>query len=275
MSSDQLIPPTETTYFMRARGKIFGPFSVDQLQTLRRRGQLSRVHEVSIDRDNWRPASSYPELFEDAGAPVISVPAVISETLFQAESPPNFQEGNTPPDLNATEWFYSIDGRQYGPVGQEELRRLVKEEEVLGNDLVWNSSMSEWTPSAEIRELQPRKQKKKQTTAASTKETDFRHSANHAFCTACGSPVHIRAEVCPECGVRQRMGYGGKTRMNAALLALFLGGLGAHRFYLGQTFLGLMYILFCWTFIPAIVAFVEGIAFLCQSDYSFDRQYNE
>lgn len=63
--------------------------------------------------------------------------------------------------------------------------------------------------------------------------------------------------------------------MNAALLALFLGGLGVHRFYLGQPFVGLIYLLFCWTFIPAIVAFVEGIVFLCQSDQSFNRTYNE
>ena len=41
------------------------------------------------------------------------------------------------------------------------------------------------------------------------------------------------------------------------LLALFLGGFGAHRFYLGQVGWGLLYLLFCFTFIPALVSFVE------------------
>ena len=41
------------------------------------------------------------------------------------------------------------------------------------------------------------------------------------------------------------------------LLALFLGGLGAHRFYLGQVGLGVLYLVFVWTFVPSIVAFVE------------------
>ena len=43
----------------------------------------------------------------------------------------------------------------------------------------------------------------------------------------------------------------------AILLAFIIGGLGAHHFYLGKTGLGILYALFCWTFIPSIVAFVE------------------
>ena len=41
------------------------------------------------------------------------------------------------------------------------------------------------------------------------------------------------------------------------LLALFLGGFGGHRFYMGQIVSGVIYALFFWTFIPAIIAFVE------------------
>lgn len=42
------------------------------------------------------------------------------------------------------------------------------------------------------------------------------------------------------------------------LLALFLGGLGAHRFYMGDVGLGILYVIFVWTFIPALIAFVEA-----------------
>lgn len=43
----------------------------------------------------------------------------------------------------------------------------------------------------------------------------------------------------------------------AILLAFFLGSFGAHRFYLGEIGLGILYVCFCWTFIPHIVALVE------------------
>lgn len=47
------------------------------------------------------------------------------------------------------------------------------------------------------------------------------------------------------------------------LLALLLGGLGAHRFYMNQIGWGLLYLAFCWTLIPMLVALVE--AFLMPS----------
>lgn len=43
----------------------------------------------------------------------------------------------------------------------------------------------------------------------------------------------------------------------AVLLALFLGGLGAHRFYMGEIGLGLLYFVFSWTFVPSFVALIE------------------
>jgi TM2 domain-containing membrane protein YozV len=38
--------------------------------------------------------------------------------------------------------------------------------------------------------------------------------------------------------------------------------------------MGIIYILACWTLIPAIVAFVEAIVFLTMSDEAFDAKYN-
>jgi len=66
----------------------------------------------------------------------------------------------------------------------------------------------------------------------------------------------------------------GLSRTTAILLAFFLGGVGGHKFYLGQVGLGILYLFFFWTFIPAFVAFIELIVLLTQSDEKFDRQYN-
>lgn len=65
-----------------------------------------------------------------------------------------------------------------------------------------------------------------------------------------------------------------KDKVTAALLAFFLGGIGVHRFYLGQTGLGFLCLIFCWTLIPAFIAFIDFIIFLTMSTQSFDLKYN-
>ncbi|MDT8206747.1 TM2 domain-containing protein [Serratia nevei] len=65
-----------------------------------------------------------------------------------------------------------------------------------------------------------------------------------------------------------------KDKLAGALLAIFLGGLGIHKFYLGMKWWGLFYLLFCWTGIPAIVGFIEGIIYLFQSEEKFNQKYN-
>jgi TM2 domain-containing membrane protein YozV len=96
------------------------------------------------------------------------------------------------------------------------------------------------------------------------------------YCRDCGSVINSQAEICPKCGVRQRMQVlaSSRNRTSAALFALFLGGIGAHRFYLGQPGLGILYLVFFWTFIPAFVGFIEGIVYLSMSDQSFNARYN-
>lgn len=61
-----------------------------------------------------------------------------------------------------------------------------------------------------------------------------------------------------------------KDKTTAGILAIFLGGLGIHRFYLGHIGKGIIYLLFCWTFIPSVIALIEGIGFLTMSDDQFN-----
>lgn len=65
-----------------------------------------------------------------------------------------------------------------------------------------------------------------------------------------------------------------KSKTTAILLCLFLGGFGAHRFYLGQSGVGLMYLIFCWTLIPALLALIDFIRLLLMSDEEFNQKYN-
>ena len=65
-----------------------------------------------------------------------------------------------------------------------------------------------------------------------------------------------------------------KNKIVAGLLGIFLGGFGIHKFYLGSVGIGILYLLFCWTGIPAIVGFIEGIIYLCTDDQSFSAKYD-
>ena len=66
----------------------------------------------------------------------------------------------------------------------------------------------------------------------------------------------------------------GKDRVTAALLAILLGSFGVHRFYLGHIGLGILYLVFFWTWIPGIVGLIEGIIYLTQNDNEFKSKYN-
>ncbi len=56
------------------------------------------------------------------------------------------------------------------------------------------------------------------------------------FCQACGTErVNPNQEVCLNCGVEfKKVGNGDKKKTPALLLALFLGGFGAHLFYVAR-----------------------------------------
>ncbi|SHG36550.1 TM2 domain-containing protein [Flavobacterium johnsoniae] len=65
-----------------------------------------------------------------------------------------------------------------------------------------------------------------------------------------------------------------KNKVTAAVLALFLGGIGIHKFYLGRSIQGIFYLLFCWTLIPSILSFFQFFGLLLMSDHSFNVKYN-
>ncbi len=79
------------------------------------------------------------------------------------------------------------------------------------------------------------------------------------FCQYCGVETGIAAEICIKCGVRlaSRV-HEGKDWLTTLLLALFLGGLGIHRFYTGHTGIGVAQLLTAggcgiWTLIDIIM----------------------
>lgn len=88
------------------------------------------------------------------------------------------------------------------------------------------------------------------------------------YCVTCGESIHMQAEICPKCGVRQPIIAGmdaatitGKSQIAAGLFALFLGGFGIHYFYLGEAKSGKTILIA--TLISGVLSLVAiGILFL-------------
>ena len=64
-----------------------------------------------------------------------------------------------------------------------------------------------------------------------------------------------------------------KDKTLAALLAFFGGWVGLHRFYLGQTGLGVLYC--CLFFLTWLVGVIDAIRFLAMDQKDFDLRYNQ
>ena len=76
--------------------------------------------------------------------------------------------------------------------------------------------------------------------------------------------------------------HSGKSKVAAGLLAIFLGGFGIHKFYLGCTTAGIIMLvvwflgLFLFAFpsiIIGIIGFIEGIIYLIKNDDDFKATY--
>jgi TM2 domain-containing membrane protein YozV len=65
-----------------------------------------------------------------------------------------------------------------------------------------------------------------------------------------------------------------KDKNVAAILALFLGVFGIHRFYLNQTGLGILYCVLALTGVSALLGFIDALVFLTKDKDTFDLKYN-
>ena len=102
------------------------------------------------------------------------------------------------------------------------------------------------------------------------------------YCFECGEIIRAIAEICPKCGVRQpdikltQVNIELETHKKksvAAILALIFGSIGVHHFYLGQSGIGLFYLLFCWTGLPLVLGVIEGIGIAMMKEESFLKKY--
>jgi TM2 domain-containing membrane protein YozV len=137
-----------------------------------------------------------------------------------------------------------VDGRPYGPVGAEELRRWIVENRANAQTLVQTEGAPEWKPLGSLAEF-----------AA-------------AF-------VAVPPPIATPPGMAARA----SGKIPAGVCGILLGSLGIHKFILGYTGAGLILLLLtvlsCGLLSPItyIIGLIEGIIYLCKPDEEFVRTY--
>lgn len=103
------------------------------------------------------------------------------------------------------------------------------------------------------------------------------------YCYNCATETQPNQVMCTKCGVSLQADFGGKNKVAAGLLGIFLGWLGIRKFYLGYKKEGLIMILVsligailtCGISIAVIsvIGLIEGILYLTKSDDEFAQTY--
>jgi TM2 domain-containing membrane protein YozV len=140
------------------------------------------------------------------------------------------------------------DGRQYGPVNLEQMRRWVAENRVRGDTLVQSEGAADWKPLSSFPEL-----------VAELRTT----------------PPTIGPGGPPPAPANPRA----SNKIAAGVCGIILGGFGVHKFILGYTGAGVIMLLSsllsCGVLygVMHIIGLVEGIVYLTKTDDEFVRLY--
>ena len=148
-------------------------------------------------------------------------------------------------------WFIADGSQSFGPYSSEQLREFAKAGKVNPNNYVRRDDQQEWIEASRVNGLF----EGVLTIAPPTPTVAF-STATHGVPPGRAVP-HVDTP----------------NRLVAALLALFLGGVGVHLFYLGKIGRGIIYLVFCWTLIPLIVSFIEGLYYLSYSESEWNAYY--
>jgi S1-C subfamily serine protease len=137
-------------WFVRAGTRVQGPFSEDQLRSMRKRGQLSPIHQVSLDRVRWESAAPLVQML-DGPLPI-----------WQSQPPPSPEPAGIvrPPSessaaLPAAGGWYCLDSKrqQIGPVAADEIVRRLASRHINSAAMICKVGDSSWRRIAEVPEF--------------------------------------------------------------------------------------------------------------------------
>jgi S1-C subfamily serine protease len=112
------------SYYLRFRGKIFGPFDSEQLKDMKTKRSINKNSEISENKVDWFPAGLLTFLFSSPPAPQTSSIDPISDTML-------------------SDWFYSVNGAEgYGPVTQSSIIQLIQSGTLHARSYIWQEGQN-------------------------------------------------------------------------------------------------------------------------------------
>lgn len=128
---------SEGPFYIRWRGRLDGPFSLDEIKKMLASGRVSLLHDVSTDRSDWRQVKECPELqpppvpskagkiAQHGAAPgAARMPAQEADLALDDGPLPEPQPEPPPADGGAT-WYCELEGQVEGPFSHADLLRMV------------------------------------------------------------------------------------------------------------------------------------------------------
>jgi TM2 domain-containing membrane protein YozV len=248
------------TYYVRVRGRVLGPYTLDRASQMAKKAQIGRSHEMSLDGEAWCPASEFPEIFDRS----LGTPDVPSQLMppFGGQYPPGAAVPQANPAPTGPLWYYTLRGQQQtAAIPESALINLIATGQVGADDHVWCETMASWDVVSRVPRL-------------ASFALPSAPAAADAGSQAAWPVVHRTASASAD-SPEYRAFVGKKT--GAGMLALFFGCFGVHKFMLGLTTGGLTMLILCVLIFPipllSIVSFVEAVIYLSKSDDSFYQEY--
>ena len=143
--------------FVRFRGRTIGPLTPDKVRDMVRRGQVTRMHELSGDGLSWMKADEFGDFFPRAptSGSMVGDMAADASSVPPGSSMGSGEFGEDPvaaptPNENATaQWYAHVNGEKQGPVSMDQMR-LYAEAKILKKDsLVWKNGLDAWKPASQ------------------------------------------------------------------------------------------------------------------------------
>ena len=128
-------------YYVRIRGKVFGPLDEKQVVNLVRQGKLGRMNEISTDQRRWVRADEFEQFFpKSPSKPPILDAADTSKNNTQVVAKSLNAESSV------TSWYYSEDGKTgMGPFPPSHIEQMIRQGNITGQTILWNDRIDPQT----------------------------------------------------------------------------------------------------------------------------------
>ena len=130
-------------YYVRIRGRVFGPLEENQIIDMVRQGKLGRMNEISTDNRQWVRAEQFEQFFPKH-KPKRKLFDAFDETTDITSDGISSLTGDKSQNASgdAAVWYYSDDGKTgLGPFPQNDIEQMIRQGRVVAKTILWRDGV--------------------------------------------------------------------------------------------------------------------------------------